>query len=367
MQSERRRSKDLFKQFIKLFKKIGVEEIADQTRVDEFSKKLGMREHLLIMLWYVIGDCITLTELSDSLKGILSERYKLIEISKSQLSKVNKKRDYRAFVWAFYELIDLIWRDRKHWRMKRGLKIIGLDSTFIVWKSKYSKFGYCGLTGETEEGIRIHTSALLEPLTIPLTVMITPGDVHDSLEFDDLLEDSNVFIDLRNVVLVFDKGYWKLNRFKKLGEKGYRFITPMKINTKYEVLSKKIEGKISDETIKLSNGSIFRSVTSYTSERTERYLTNLDLPPEEIKEIYGMRWSIEIFFREIKSYLKIERFIGKNLNAVLIQIFSTLIAYVLIALLKTFYKMSILEIKRGLKHGIGSNRSVQLVYSFSDA
>ena len=119
MQSKRRRSKDLFKQFIKLFKKIDVEGIAEKTEIDGFSKKLKMREHLLIMLWHVIGDCITLTELSDSLKGILSERYKLIEISKSQLSKVNKNRDYRAFVWAFYELIDLIWRDRKHWRMKR--------------------------------------------------------------------------------------------------------------------------------------------------------------------------------------------------------------------------------------------------------
>jgi len=35
--------------------------------------------------------------------------------------------------------------------MKRGLKVLGIDSTFIVWKSKYSEFGYCGLTGETEE------------------------------------------------------------------------------------------------------------------------------------------------------------------------------------------------------------------------
>jgi len=108
-----RRSKDLFKQFIKLFKEIDGEGIAEKTKVDEFSKKLKMREHLLIMLWYVIGDCITRVKLSDSLKGILSERYKLIEISKSQLSKVNKKRDYRAFVWAFYELIDRIWRDRR--------------------------------------------------------------------------------------------------------------------------------------------------------------------------------------------------------------------------------------------------------------
>ena len=107
MQSERKRSKDLFKQFIKLFKKIDVEGIAEKIGIDEFSKKLNLREHLLIMLWYVIGDYITRVELSDSLKGILPKRYRLIEISKSQSLKVNKSKDYRAFVWAFYEMIFL--------------------------------------------------------------------------------------------------------------------------------------------------------------------------------------------------------------------------------------------------------------------
>jgi len=58
MQSKRRRSKDLFKQFIKPFKEIDVEGIAEKTKVDEFSKKLNLREDLSIMLWYVIGDCI---------------------------------------------------------------------------------------------------------------------------------------------------------------------------------------------------------------------------------------------------------------------------------------------------------------------
>lgn len=62
--------------------------------------------------------------------------------------------------------------------------------------------------------------------------MVTPGDVYDSLEFDGLLEDSNVFIDLQDVILVFDRGYWKLDRFRELDEKGYRFITPIKSNTK---------------------------------------------------------------------------------------------------------------------------------------
>jgi len=42
-----------------------------------------------------------------------------------------------------------------------------------------------------------------------------------TLEFDDLLEDSNVFIDLREVVLVFDKGYWKLNRLKVVGNRRF--------------------------------------------------------------------------------------------------------------------------------------------------
>jgi hypothetical protein len=59
MQSKRKRSKDLFKQFaqkaklfgdIKLFEKIDIEGIAEKTKIDEFSKKLSMREDILIML-----------------------------------------------------------------------------------------------------------------------------------------------------------------------------------------------------------------------------------------------------------------------------------------------------------------------------
>ena len=143
MQSKRRRSKDLFKQFVKPFKEIDVEGIAEKTKVDLVVCVAYLSKHLSIMLWCVIGDCITLTELSDSLRGILPKRYRLIEIGKSQLSKVNKKMDYRAFVWAFYELIDLIWRDRRHWRMKRGLKVLGLDSTFITYNPIFRASGLC--------------------------------------------------------------------------------------------------------------------------------------------------------------------------------------------------------------------------------
>ena len=143
MHNERRRSKDLFKQFTKLFKEIDAKEIAEKTMVDEFSKKLNMREHLLIMLWHVVGNCTTRGELSESLKGILSERCKLIEIGKSQLSKVNKNRvigHSSGILW-----IDWNMEESEALDIKERFEGSQLDSTFIIWKSKYSEIrNYAG-------------------------------------------------------------------------------------------------------------------------------------------------------------------------------------------------------------------------------
>jgi len=82
-------------------------------------------------------------------------------------------------------------------------------------------------------------------------------------------------------------------------------------------------------------------------------VTNIwNISPEEIHHCYKQRWDMEILNKDLKSNLKIDHFIGKNLNAVLIQIFTTLIAYLLIALFRIFYNpfLSIREIKRVLKY-----------------
>jgi len=79
--------------------------------------------------------------------------------------------------------------------------------------------------------------------------MVTPRDVHDSLEFDNLLNDSNVLINLHEVILVFGKEHWKLDRFKELKKNLYRFVTPIKTDKKYYVLSTKVDDGISNEII----------------------------------------------------------------------------------------------------------------------
>jgi IS4 transposase len=53
-----------------------------------------------------------------------------------------------------------------------------------------------------------------------------------------------------------------------------------------------------------------------------------------ISELYKSRWDIEIFFRDIKQLLHIKSFIGTSQNAVMIQIWSALIAILVLKYLK---------------------------------
>jgi len=65
------------------------------------------------------------------------------------------------------------------------------------------------------------------------------------------------------------------------------------------------------------------------------FLTNrLDISALEVAELYRRRWQIELFFKWIKQNLKIKAFYGTSKNAVLIQIWTALIAYLLLVWLK---------------------------------
>ncbi len=80
-----------------------------------------------------------------------------------------------------------------------------------------------------------------------------------------------------------------------------------------------------------------------------KYLTNrFDLSAKTITEIYKERWQIELFFKEIKQNLKIKKFVGNSENAVMIQIYTALTIYLLLAYQK-FLSKSKLSIKKILE------------------
>ena len=87
----------------------------------------------------------------------------------------------------------------------------------------------------------------------------------------------------------------------------------------------------------------------YKDENEVRFLSNIfNLTSQSILELYKMRWQIELFFKWIKQNLRIKHWVGHNENAIKIQLYSSLIACILIRLVQEEInnKYSILKITR---------------------
>ena len=50
----------------------------------------------------------------------------------------------------------------------------------------------------------------------------------------------------------------------------------------------------------------------------------------DLAALYRKRWQIELLFRWIKQHLKIRTFLGRSENAILLQLFAAMIAYLLL-------------------------------------
>ena len=69
-----------------------------------------------------------------------------------------------------------------------------------------------------------------------------------------------------------------------------------------------------------------------------RLLTNLwEVEAETLKRLYAARWQIEILFRVVKQEfgLKTKRPIGRSLNAVMVQIYCAIIAYLALSIYRS--------------------------------
>ncbi len=60
----------------------------------------------------------------------------------------------------------------------------------------------------------------------------------------------------------------------------------------------------------------------------------MDFGATTIAEIYRQRWQIEVFFRYLKQNLRIKTFVGTSANALHIQIWTALIAMLLLKYLQ---------------------------------
>ena len=153
---------------------------------------------------------------------------------------------------------------------------------------------------------------------------------------------------LRGAYYVMDRGYLDFIRLYRLHQAGGCFVVRNKHHVKFRVLASrpvdKTHGLRCDQTIELispwsqkSYPLPLRKIRVYDAENqvTLVLLTNqFDVAAALIAELYRKRWQVELFFKWIKQHLRIRSFYGRSENAVRIQIWSAICAYLMVAIVR---------------------------------
>ena len=134
--------------------------------------------------------------------------------------------------------------------------------------------------------------------------------------------------------------------FERLTRQGIFYVTKMKKNLVYEELSGKIyvtsSGKvwIRERIVFFQKNDIKHKtrIVEYWEEgksQSVQLLTNqmyLDL--EDVIAIYDHRWQIEVLFKQLKQNFPLKYFYGESVNAIQSQIWVTLIANLLLTVVR---------------------------------
>jgi transposase len=127
---------------------------------------------------------------------------------------------------------------------------------------------------------------------------------------------------------------------------------------------------VADQTIRFTGPTTslkypksLRRVVVWDEEKQQEveFLTNnFRLAASTISRIYRDRWQIEIFFKTLKQHLKIKTFVGTSPNALKIQIWTALIATLLLRYLqfKSRYNLPLCRLVALLRLNLFSYRNL---------
>ena len=306
-------------------------------------KQFTCWHQLLCMMFGQLSNRDSLSDLLLCLKTQRSKWYHLgigSSISKSNLAYANEHRDWRIF--ADFASI-LISQARAGASGNSELDYVADNSVYaidtttidlclnIFWWAKFRKH---------KGAIRLHT--MLDVKTeIPCYMHITDGKVHEVNVLDKIAFEAGGFY-------IMDRAFVDWERLYGIHECKAYFVTRAKVNMKFKRVAsakvRKSSGVKCDQTIQLVNyyagkeyPEYFRRIKYFDQETQKQFIfitNNFDLKPLQIADLYKHRWKIELFFKWIKQHLKVKSFWGHSENAVKVQVYSALITFLTVVIVK---------------------------------
>lgn len=330
----------MFSQLLQLFSRIEFQQAVKETQAERHARGFTCWGQFVAMLFCQLGRAFSLREIIGGLRSC-EGKLKHLGItapSRSTLAYANEHRPWELYQKVFLQLFE---RCRmqvgagKKFRFKN--KLVSLDSTTI--DLCLSVFDWARFR-RAKGAIKIHL-LLDHDGYLPQYAFITEGKVADvkvaqQLDFTP------------GTIVVDDRGYTDYTLWGRWCSQGVYFVTRMKDNALYEAIGDKEVPQhrhvLKDEQIELRGPKAIEKCP-YPLRRIEVqdpetgqllvFITNHNaLGASTIAAIYKDRWQIEIFFKALKQNFKIKTFVGTSPNAVKIQIWTALIAMLILKFLQ---------------------------------
>ena len=348
----------IFKQVIDLIERINIPELVRKNNSDYYYKAFKAKTQLITMLFGILSRCDSMNEICEGLRamgGKLNHLGLKKAPAKSTACDGLRNRPSKFFEDVYFSLVD---RYKSFLSDSRtfGLtfkEVLLIDSTTIRLFSDILK----GVgrnpknDGKKKGGLKVHM--LIDAVqSVGRFIKITAAKVHDK----NFLKELQL---ISHSMVVFDRAYNYYMQFALWTEQKVYFVTRMKKNADYKVVEtlrthERVDGKamvLKEEIIELEyhpeddrgkkimkqKKALRLRKVCYRDEKNRYYeflCNNMEITAEEIAFLYKKRWGIELLFKKMKQNFQLHYFYGENVNAILTQVWCTLIAQLLLTVIQ---------------------------------
>lgn len=334
----------VFRQILNVFSRSEFDQLARKHGAERHARGFTCWDQLVAMLFCHLGRAQSLREICG---GLASAEGKLNHLgidsapARSTLSYANAHRPWQVFQSLFYVLLERCKELAPRRRLKFKNALLSLDSTVIDLCA--SVFDWAKFR-TTKGGIKVHMLLDNQGL-LPSYALITDAKTSD-------IRPAREMTFSPGTILVFDRGYNDFLWFVTLTLQGVWFVTRMKDGTRYRVVERRdvprdgnvlcdevieLDVNLQPYGVELDSPVLFRRIVVRVPDRDEPmvFLTNhLQFAASTIAAIYKERWQIELLFKALKQNLRIKTFVGTSSNALHIQIWTALIAMLILRYLQ---------------------------------
>jgi hypothetical protein len=327
----------MFGQVLQIFSKGEFYSAVKETGAQKAAKGFSSWDQFVSMLFCQLGQARSLREITGGLASCMGKLKHLnmeTAPARSTLSYANAKRSWKLYEMVFYQLLRKVKANapgKKKFRFRN--KLFSLDASLI--ELCVSLFDWATYR-KTKGAVKLHL-LLDHDGYFPVFAQITDGVTHE-------LKVAQGLSFPKGSIVVMDRGYVDYTLFARWKKEGVFFVSRQKENANFKVIEERPVPKnrsiLKDQLIGLN---VYYSKKEYphplrrvevwdeTKQESIVLITNhLTFGATTISAIYKDRWQIEIFFKTIKQNLRIKTFVGTSANAVMIQIWTALIAILLL-------------------------------------